>query len=143
MSTEYKIISNSFEETEKAGFELAGELAKGSVVLLEGDLGAGKTVFTRGFARALGITEPVSSPTYTIVQEYPLPAGGRLYHLDLYRISDVNAALNFGVDEFLDDPNAFSLVEWPQRIAGIIPPDAVRVFIRHLGPEQREISVQK
>ena len=138
-----KFISHSEKETENFAFELSGNTAWGTVLTLDGDLGAGKTVFARGFARGLGVTEPVSSPTYTIAQEYALDGGKRLYHLDLYRILDVNAALNFGVDEFLDDPNAFSLVEWPQRISGIIPPEAVRVHIRHLGPEQREISVQK
>ena len=96
-----EIITSSEEETEAVGRELAQSLPPGRSVLLRGNLGAGKTVFSRGFARGLGITEPVSSPTYTIVQEYELPAGGRLYHLDLYRISDVNAALAFGVDEFL------------------------------------------
>ena len=75
----------------------------GKTILLFGNLGAGKTVFSRGFARGLGITEPVSSPTYTIVQEYDIPSGGRLYHLDLYRISGVESALAFGVDEFIEE----------------------------------------
>ena len=108
---------------------------------LSGDLGVGKTVFTKGFAVGLGITEPVSSPTYTIVQEYELPAGGRLYHLDLYRISDVNAALAFGVDEFLDDPRGISLIEWPDRISGILPENAICVDIEHLSDSQRRLTV--
>ena len=124
-----EIITSSEEETEAVGRELAQSLPPGSSVLLRGNLGAGKTVFSRGFARGLGITEPVSSPTYTIVQEYELPAGGRLYHLDLYRISDVNAALAFGVDEFLDDPRGISLIEWPDRISGILPENAICVDI--------------
>ena len=135
------IVTRSEEETEKAGFELAASLAPGSSVLLRGNLGAGKTVFSRGFARGLGITEPVSSPTYTIVQEYDLPAGGRLYHLDLYRISDVHAGLAFGVDEFLDDPEGYALIEWPDRISGILPPDAIAVEIEHLSESERRISV--
>ncbi|MBR7105101.1 MAG: tRNA (adenosine(37)-N6)-threonylcarbamoyltransferase complex ATPase subunit type 1 TsaE [Lentisphaeria bacterium] len=135
------IVTRSEEETEKAGFELAASLAPGSSVLLRGNLGAGKTVFSRGFARGLGITEPVSSPTYTIVQEYDLPAGGRLYHLDLYRISDVHAGLAFGVDEFLDDPKGYALIEWPDRISGILPPDAIAVEIEHLSESERRISV--
>ena len=104
-------VSASESETEAIGAEIARMCPRGSVILLDGDLGAGKTVFTRGFARALGIDEPVSSPTYTIVQEYDLPERGRLYHLDLYRISGVQAALAFGVDEFLNDPSSFALVE--------------------------------
>ena len=112
------------------------------MVILDGDLGAGKTVFSRGFARALGIDEPVSSPTYTIVQEYELPERGRLYHLDLYRISGVSAALAFGVDEFLNDPSSYALVEWPERIEGILPEDAVKVRLKHAGEGKREITVE-
>lgn len=137
-----KYISNSETETEAIGAEIARALPRGSVVLLDGDLGAGKTVFSRGFARALGIDEPVSSPTYTIVQEYELPEKGRLYHLDLYRISGVEAALAFGVDEFLNDPSSYALVEWPERIAGILPEDAIRITLKHIGEGRREISVE-
>lgn len=134
-------ISRSEVETEAFGAEVARRLPRGSVVLLDGDLGAGKTVFSRGFARALGIDEPVSSPTYTIVQEYDLPEKGRLYHLDLYRISDAGAALAFGVDEFLSDPSSYALVEWPERISGILPENAVKVTLRHIGDGEREITV--
>ena len=142
MNTDRKeIITSSEEETENIGKELAQSLSKGDSVLLRGNLGAGKTVFSRRFARGLGITEPVSSPTYTIVQEYELPAGGRLYHLDLYRISGVNAALAFGVDEFLDDPDGISLIEWPDRIDGILPENAVSVEIEHLSDTRRRIVI--
>ncbi len=135
-------VSASERETESIGAEIARMCPRGSVILLDGDLGAGKTVFTRGFARALGIDEPVSSPTYTIVQEYDLPERGRLYHLDLYRISGVEAALAFGVDEFLNDPSSYALVEWPERITGIIPQNAVRIRLKHTGESQREITVE-
>ena len=142
MNTE-KIITSSYTETEEAGFKLAQTLQFGSVVLLFGNLGAGKTVFSRGFARGLGITEPVSSPTYTIVQEYDVPGGGRLYHLDLYRISGVESALAFGVDEFLDDSRAISLIEWPMRIDGILPENCIKVTLNHLDDEKREIIIEK
>ena len=135
------IISRSEAETESAGSRLARSLGKGSVVLLWGDLGAGKTVFSRGFARGLGVTEVVSSPTYTIVQEYELPEGGRLYHLDLYRISGVDSALAFGVDEFLDDPRGIALVEWPGRIEGILSQNAVHVRLEHLADRERRITI--
>ena len=135
-------VSASERETESIGAEISRMCPRGSVILLDGDLGAGKTVFTRGFARALGIDEPVSSPTYTIVQEYDLPERGRLYHLDLYRISGVEAALAFGVDEFLNDPSSYALVEWPERITGIIPQNAVRIRLKHTGESQREITVE-
>lgn len=142
MNTDRKeFITSSEEETENIGKSLAMSLSKGDAVLLRGNLGAGKTVFSRGFARGLGITEPVSSPTYTIVQEYELPDGGRLYHLDLYRISGVNAALAFGVDEFLDDPQGISLIEWPDRIDGILPENAICVEIEHLSDSERRLTI--
>ena len=143
MNIDETFLSRSEAETEERGAALARKLAEngGGVVLLCGDLGAGKTVFSRGFARGLGITEPVSSPTYTIVQEYDLPSGGRLYHMDLYRISDEHAALGFGVDEFLSEPGAIALVEWPERIAGLLPDDAIRVELAHRSETEREIRV--
>ena len=142
MNTE-KITTRSFEETENAGFALAKSLGLNATVLLFGNLGAGKTVFSRGFARGLGITEPVSSPTYTIVQEYDIPTGGRLYHLDLYRISGVESALAFGVDEFIDDDNAIRLIEWPMRIDGILPDNCIKVTISHIDDETRTIEIEK
>ena len=134
-------ISSCENDTEKFAAAIAAAAAPGSVITLNGDLGAGKTVFARGFARGLGITEPVSSPTYTIVQEYELPQGGRLYHLDLYRISGIDAALAFGVDEFLDDPQGLALIEWPDRITGILPPDALSIEIEHLSDTERRITI--
>lgn len=136
-----KIISHSEAETENFAFELAKTLSPGVVLTLEGDLGAGKTVFARGFARGLGVKEAVSSPTYTIAQEYVLEGNKRLYHLDLYRISSAEAGLAFGVDEFFNDPKAYALVEWPGQIGNVIPDDALKVFIRHLDESTREITL--
>lgn len=139
--SEAPVVTGSEAETEAVAARVAEAAAPGTVIALVGDLGAGKTVFTRGFARALGIKEAVSSPTYTIIQEYRTPEGRDFFHLDLYRISDEYSALGFGVDEYLDDPAAYVLVEWPERISGIMPPDAVTVRIRHLGGDRREITV--
>ena len=120
MKFEYR--TNGPEETELLGCSLGKILVPGMVLAYTGDLGAGKTAFTRGFARGLGITEPVSSPTFTIVQEYVIPSGGMLYHMDLYRIDDPDSALAFGIDEFLEDVNAFCVIEWPERGEGLYPP---------------------
>ncbi len=136
-------ISGSPGDTEKFASVLAEKLPRGTVILLYGDLGAGKTVFARGFARGLGITEPVSSPTYTIVQEYPLPDGGMLYHLDLYRIDGEASALAFGADEFLNDGMSYALVEWPERINGILPASAVEITIEHLAEDRRRIVFRR
>lgn len=127
MKKEY--ITHSPAETALVAQEIAGFLSPGSVIALYGDLGAGKTVFSCAFAKALGVTEHVSSPTFTIVQEYALEKG-MLYHLDLYRIDSTEAALAFGVDEFLYDKNAFSLVEWPERIdRKVFPKNTLHIHI--------------
>ena len=141
MNTKKKnFISHSVADTENFAADFVKDLPRGSVIALHGDLGAGKTVFARGMARGLGITGAVSSPTYTIVQEYDMPDGGRFYHLDLYRIADEHAALGFGVDEFLDDPTAVTLLEWPERITGLLPPETIHLTLEHRGEGVREIS---
>ena len=134
------VISHSEKETEKFAFDLAKNLSPGTVLTLNGDLGAGKTVFARGFARGLGIEEAISSTTYTIAQEYAIAGGKRLYHLDLYRISSPESGLAFGVDEFFNDPRAYALVEWPGQVGDVIPDDALKVFIRHIDENTREIT---
>ena len=135
------IESRSEQETEEFAAALAETLPPGTVIVLHGDLGAGKTVFSRGFARGLGITEPVSSPTYAIIQEYPLGNGGWFFHLDLYRIENSASALAFGVNEYLEEPTAFTLIEWPERIADILPPETIHIHLHHRGDTLREISV--
>ena len=135
-------ITHSEHETEELGCRFAGPLPGGTVVAMYGDLGAGKTVFARGFAAALGIDEPVSSPTYTILQEYPTPDGHWLYHLDLYRIGDSRAALAFGADEYLES-GEYVLVEWPERIEDLLPEHTLRLRIEHLGEHERRWTVCK
>jgi tRNA threonylcarbamoyladenosine biosynthesis protein TsaE len=135
--------TNSADETRELAAKIAAETPNGTVFALDGNLGAGKTVFASGFARGLGITEPVSSPTFTIVQEYPR-SEGMFFHLDLYRIDNPDAALAFGIDEFLYASDAISLVEWPERIDGLFPPGTVRVAIERTDREEtRRITIEK
>ncbi len=135
--------TNSADETRELAAKIAAETPNGTVFALDGNLGAGKTVFASGFARGLGITEPVSSPTFTIVQEYPR-AEGMFFHLDLYRIDNPDAALAFGIDEFLYASDAISLVEWPERIDGLFPPGTIRVAIERTDREEtRKITIEK
>ncbi|HBC87384.1 MAG TPA: tRNA (adenosine(37)-N6)-threonylcarbamoyltransferase complex ATPase subunit type 1 TsaE [Lentisphaeria bacterium] len=132
--------------TEEIAADLAKGVIPGSVVALCGELGAGKTVFARGFARGLGITETVSSPTFTLMQEYKVPGRERLrwfYHLDLYRIEDSKAAMVFGVDEYLSNPDAVLLVEWAERIEDILPSGTLRVEIFHAGENRRKVRISK
>ncbi len=137
------MISNSEEMTEKIAAELATSLPLGSMVALHGNLGCGKTVFARGFARALGIDDYVTSPTFTIVQEYPITDSSRLYHLDLYRISGADDAIAFGIDEFILDPQAYCLIEWPVRVEELWTKDTVHVYFEHVDEERRSICIKR
>ena len=122
-----QIESFSPEETFAAGRELGKAAGRGQVYCLDGDLGVGKTVFTQGFAAGLGITEPVSSPTFTILQEY---GGGRLpfYHFDVYRIADPEEMEEIGYDDCFFGQGV-CLVEWAGLIEGLVPQDAIWVSI--------------
>lgn len=120
---------------------LAPLLRGGDLLALTGDLGAGKTFFARGLARALGVTEPVTSPTFTIVQEYPAPPW-RLYHVDLYRLTDAEQAVAFGIDDYLDDPAGITVVEWPDRLGPLLDSRAWRLEFSITGPTSRRLQVR-
>ena len=124
-----QIESSSPEETERVGAAVAAELALGDVVTVAGELGAGKTTFVRGAARALGVADPVTSPTYTIGHRY----SGRVpvSHLDLYRFAGVSAAEWGDLEPYFDDAVVF--VEWPEAAAGALPPPRVAARLRHAG----------
>lgn len=130
-------------ETEGLASRLAAEVRPGTVICLDGDLGTGKTVFARGFARGLGITEPVVSPTFTILHGYE---GGRLplWHFDVYRIEEPEEMDEIGYEDcFYGD--GVSLVEWASLVEEIIPEDAVRVLIEKApekGFDYRKITVK-
>jgi len=123
----------------------AGTLARAIdgrfIIYLHGDLGAGKTVFSRGFARALGVSEAIGSPTFNIVLEYPLSEERLLYHMDLYRMSGDDDALSFGIDEYFDDPDGISLVEWPDRLSELLPPSTIEVSLAHVDESTRRIEI--
>ena len=137
------LYSRHDEATLALGALLAKHLKYGQVIALQGDLGAGKTVISRGVASGLGITEPVTSPTFTVAQEYRTPDGHWLYHLDMYRIDDEMSAVAFGIEEYLFSPTAITLVEWPERIAKLLEgkKSCVTIHITHEGDECRAIEV--
>jgi tRNA threonylcarbamoyladenosine biosynthesis protein TsaE len=133
-----RIETGSEEETAAVGRELAATLSAGDVVLLHGDLGAGKTAFVRGLAEGLGVSrEDVSSPTFTLIQEY---RGGRLtlFHVDLYRIEDPREFDELGLDEIAVD--GVLAIEWAERLPGP-PPPGIRISIEHAGETERRIGI--
>ena len=134
-----EFITNSPEETEAIGAALAEALEPGAVIAYRGDLGAGKTAFTRGLARGLGCTEQVTSPTYTIVNEY---LGGRLplFHFDMYRLTSSDDLWDIGWEDYLDRGGVCA-VEWSENVAEALE-DAVTVTIRKLNDTTREITLE-
>lgn len=119
------------------GERLAARLPAKCVVLLSGDLGAGKTTIAKGIAKGLGISpEEVSSPTFTLIHEY----SERLYHIDLYRLDDARAAARLGLEE-LFDRNAVALIEWGERFPELMPDDRIEIRLTWRGDEAREIEV--
>ena len=132
-------ISNSAEETEALGESFAAGLVPGSVIALRGGLGAGKTCFVKGLARALGITECITSPTYTIICEYPRPLGPPLYHIDAYRLNGDQDFENTGAGELMK--HGITVIEWSERIPRSIPPDAMIITIEITGPNSRKIRI--
>ena len=118
-------LSRSEAETEALGERLAAVLTPGAVVAYRGGLGMGKTAFTRGLAKGLGYTGRVTSPTFTIVNEYE---GGRLplFHFDMYRLADADALFDIGWEDYLDRGGVCA-VEWSEQVTEALPPDTIRV----------------
>ena len=132
-------ITNSPEETEAIGSALGKIIAPGTVIAYRGDLGAGKTAFTRGLARGLGCREIVTSPTYTIVNEY---LGGRipLFHFDMYRLRSSDDLFDIGWEDYLDRGGVCA-VEWSENVDDAME-DAVCITIEKLGEESRRITLE-
>ncbi|MGI9861872.1 tRNA (adenosine(37)-N6)-threonylcarbamoyltransferase complex ATPase subunit type 1 TsaE [Moorella naiadis] len=123
--------------TRKLGEELAGILGPGSILILSGELGAGKTTLTQGLARGLGVTAPVASPTFTLIKEYQ----GRypLYHIDLYRLEDPEVMLDLGLEEYFAG-DGITVVEWGERLEAYLPPAFLGITLEY-APEGRRALI--
>ena len=123
----------------KFGAQLAGELQRGDVLALSGDLGTGKTALVKGIARGLGITQDVTSPTFTLMHEY---AGGQLplFHIDLYRLDKVEQALAIGIEDYLNGPGV-TAIEWAEKIEPLLPAHTTRIRMESVGENTRRIEV--
>ena len=132
-----ELLSHSPEDTEDIGARLAEQLEPGAVVAFTGDLGAGKTAFTRGLARGLGIPDRITSPTFTIVNEYE---GGRLplFHFDMYRLGSADELFDIGWEDYLCRGGVCA-VEWSENITDALEEDAVRVDIRRGASDQERV----
>ena len=136
-----EFVTHSREETEALGERLVGTLTEGRVVAFTGDLGAGKTAFVSGMARALGVEERVTSPTFTIVNEYER---GRLplFHFDMYRLDSADELFHIGWEDYLAR-GGICAVEWSENVAEAIEDDAIRVsIVRGDGDDDRVIDIE-
>jgi tRNA threonylcarbamoyladenosine biosynthesis protein TsaE len=123
-----RVASNSVAETQAVAMAVHPLLRPGDVILLGGELGAGKTVFTQGLARAMGIGEAVTSPTFTLVRSYDGPGGRQLLHADLYRLERLQEVIDLGLPELIEDA-AVSVIEWGEVAAPVLPPDHLDIRI--------------
>lgn len=137
-----QFISQSSEETKDFAKDLSKKyLEKNIVITLKGDLGAGKTTFVQGFAQGLGLKQKILSPTFIVCRQYPLD-NRYFYHLDLYRFEEGFDTINSGVQEILDSQNIV-LIEWPERLGKKLPSNCVKIDIKIISENEREITVDE
>ncbi len=141
MGAERRWISRSVEETQTIAAQIASQSQAGDLFALYGDLASGKTTFTKGFCRARGVQMPVTSPTFTLINEYQddIP----IYHFDCYRLSDESELYSLGYEEYFFSPGIV-LIEWAERAEGLLPPETIRMRFSHRfdEPNSREIIME-
>ena len=130
----------SLQEINEVAKKVIAVMGDKKILALHGQMGAGKTTFTHAFCDALGVTDVVNSPTFSIINQYQTNDGEIIYHLDLYRLKDEEEAINAGVEDCLYSGN-ICLVEWPERIPTIFPEDTLHIKLEVLNATQRKISL--
>jgi len=136
--------SRSPHDTTRIAKDFAKTLKGGEIVTLTGDLGAGKTAFTKGIATALNITVDITSPTFTLMNVYPVshPHITELIHIDTYRMESATEALQIGIVDYLGQPNTVTIIEWPELIEKMLEKHhTIDITIKHLGGTVREIEI--
>ncbi len=133
-----EFFSRSPEQTRRLGSRLGGLLRKGDVICLSGELGAGKTTLVQGLAQGWGTLDAVSSPTFVLVNLYRRPDGSNLYHLDAYRLSGALEAEDLDMEQMMEDGPM--VIEWPERIKGVLPDERMWIGLRYIADEQRGMA---
>lgn len=137
-----QLETRSAEETQALAARLAAEMPPGTVLCLHGDLGAGKTCFVQGLAKALGVRRPVGSPTFTLINEYR--GKTRLAHIDLYRIRGAGDAFGLGLEDYLFHFDGIVAIEWAERVAELLPEECWHVRLgAGTGDETRQVTVDR
>jgi tRNA threonylcarbamoyladenosine biosynthesis protein TsaE len=139
MTMKNKIISNSSDETFSLAKELGNSIQKKTIVALYGNLGAGKTIFAKGIAAGLGITDDITSPTFSLLEVYE--SNITLYHFDLYRIEDPNEFANLSFEDYWEG-NGISVIEWAEIAEHILPQKRINVYIEYIDENRRSITIE-
>lgn len=134
-----EIISKSPEQTEEIGEKIGKLLKKKDIIALSGDLGAGKTAFTRGVARGVGFTGRVTSPTFAIVNEY-MSENDMIYHFDMYRITNSEELYNIGFDDYLNS-DGILIIEWSENVLEALPKEIIFIDIKNIDENTRKLTV--
>jgi tRNA threonylcarbamoyladenosine biosynthesis protein TsaE len=135
-----EFFSRSPEHTRRIGMRLGGMLRAGDVICLQGDLGAGKTTLVQGVAQGWGSLDPVSSPTFVLVNQYRRPGSDQLFHVDAYRIESESEAAEIDLDSMLAEGPV--ILEWPEQFGGMLPAERLWVKMEYVAEEQRQLRVQ-
>lgn len=135
-------FSENLKETQEIGKNLAEEIKKRRIFIIKGDLGAGKTTLVQGFAKGLGISQKVNSPTFILMNKYPFKKNKFLYHLDLYRINKKKELESLDIKEVINNKNNIVMIEWPEKIKDILPKDTVYIEMKVLEENKRKIIIK-
>lgn len=136
-----ELITSSEVETLDLAQKIAQKLKPGSVLALSGELGAGKTTFTKGLVKSLGSSDRVLSPTFTILREYSTSSDIVIQHFDLYRIEDPSQLRSISFSELVSDPSAISIIEWPEIVKPLLPTHTILLEFRVIDDHKRNISI--
>jgi len=131
-----EIITTSTEETKRLAQRLASNIKPGTTLALYGDLGSGKTTFTRFLVEALGFEERVQSPTFVVARKYK-----NVNHIDLYRLTTKEEVRDIGIEEFIQDEKAINIIEWPELAEEYLPEDTIRIYFEYVDDEKRKIKI--
>lgn len=139
-----EVTTSSTAETQKLAQQLAKKIKTGDILALFGDLGSGKTTFTSYLVNALGFKDRVQSPTFIIMRIYTQSGGSikKIYHLDLYRLRELEEVLEAGWQEMIEDKEAVLIIEWPEIIDSILPERAIKISFKYLDENVRKINLQ-
>ncbi|MFA6423445.1 MAG: tRNA (adenosine(37)-N6)-threonylcarbamoyltransferase complex ATPase subunit type 1 TsaE [Patescibacteria group bacterium] len=136
-------IFKSVEETKEYGRQLTLNLVGGEILALFGDLGSGKTVFTKGIAEGLGFKQNIISPTFNLIKVYAKIGNiSTLCHADLYRLENSSELENIGISEYIGKPDTICVIEWPEKIEKQLPNETIKIYFSHIDEEKRKIEIK-